>query len=581
MDDRKQITNRIIESLLVEYSAVYYIDAATGSYYLYCINPKYESLNIELTGDDFFANEVPYAERTIHPEDLPMVEEFFSRENMMRSDPDKGQQSIVYRLMMDGKPVFYSAHLIRTQSNGSDFFILGIRDVDLAVKRERKQARMERERDIFNQIAQSLAKQYDTIFYLDLETDYYMEFSDHDFYRRLEVAQSGVDFYSEAARNTRRIVYAEDRDKMLSFFRKGSILKLLEEKNGYSIDYRLDVDGKLRYTRLSLFYASDRRHAIMCVKDVDAEIRQEMERKKQEERNLTYNQITLTLANRYEILYFVNTETGHFDKYAPPKYGEDEMTIVKSRDDFYKDCEEEIRSFVVPEDREKVRASLKPEKLYEYRDKHEVGTEVFCINRKGIIAYMEMRIAWTMDEKNMVVGLVNVTSRVTKEKERTKQLQSVTEQAERDALTGVKNMTAYQKFEMQMQHGIERGEQEDFAIVVCDLNNLKLINDTEGHKAGDRKICEACDLICRTYAHSPVFRIGGDEFCVILRGTDYQSKDYLLNMFRDGILHNREEGGVVVAAGMAVYDRKKDESVQQVFERADSQMYANKRSLKK
>ena len=47
------------------------------------------------------------------------------------------------------------------------------------------------------------------------------------------------------------------------------------------------------------------------------------------------------------------------------------------------------------------------------------------------------------------------------------------------------------------------------------------------------------------------------------------------------ILHNREEGGVVVAAGMAVYDRKKDESVQQVFERADSQMYANKRSLKK
>ena len=194
MDDRKQITNRIMESLLVEYSAVYYIDAATGSYYLYSINPKYESLNIGLTGDDFFANLVPYAERTIYPEDLPMVEEFFSRENMMRSDPDKGQQSIVYRLMMDGKPVFYSAHLIRTQSNGSDFFILGIRDVDLAVKRERKQARMERERDIFNQIAQSLAKQYDTIFYLDLETDYYMEFSDHDFYRRLEVAQSGVDF---------------------------------------------------------------------------------------------------------------------------------------------------------------------------------------------------------------------------------------------------------------------------------------------------------------------------------------------------------------------------------------------------
>jgi len=60
------------------------------------------------------------------------------------------------------------------------------------------------------------------------------------------------------------------------------------------------------------------------------------------------------------------------------------------------------------------------------------------------------------------------------------------------------------------------GEAPEFGVIGCDVNGLKKINDTLGHKAGDEYICAACKMLCEYFKHSPVFRIGGDEFVVIL-----------------------------------------------------------------
>lgn len=82
--------------------------------------------------------------------------------------------------------------------------------------------------------------------------------------------------------------------------------------------------------------------------------------------------------------------------------------------------------------------------------------------------------------------------------------------AYRDPLTGVKNKTAYQEAERQMEERMRTGQPE-FAVVVMDINGLKTVNDTCGHDFGDILIIDACKLICRTFKRSPVYRIGGDE----------------------------------------------------------------------
>ena len=121
-----------------------------------------------------------------------------------------------------------------------------------------------------------------------------------------------------------------------------------------------------------------------------------------------------------------------------------------------------------------------------------------------------------------------------------------------------------------------------FAFVVCDANNLKKINDSEGHVAGDEYIRNAAKLLCDIFAHSPVFRVGGDEFVVFLSGNDYSVRAELMEKLRSRVLANQKSGlGPVLASGMAEFEPETDSLVTDIFDRADKEMYENKEEIKR
>ena len=95
---------------------------------------------------------------------------------------------------------------------------------------------------------------------------------------------------------------------------------------------------------------------------------------------------------------------------------------------------------------------------------------------------------------------------------------------EQDSLTHVKNRTAYDKYVKSFMTRVSVGEIKEYAVAYFDINNLKVINDEYGHEAGDAYIRNSCKLICDTYKHSPVFRIGGDEFLCIIYHDDYTGR---------------------------------------------------------
>ena len=160
------------------------------------------------------------------------------------------------------------------------------------------------------------------------------------------------------------------------------------------------------------------------------------------------------------------------------------------------------------------------------------------------------------------------------------QLGVVREIASRDALTGVKSRHAYQEKERELDEQIGNHTAGDFGIVVCDLNGLKLINDEFGHKAGDERIRQASRVICELFSHSPVYRNGGDEFVVYLAGRDYEERAQLMQALHDRSVANIETGDVVIAGGLAVFDRNADARLRPVFDRADAAMYKEKQLLK-
>lgn len=168
-----------------------------------------------------------------------------------------------------------------------------------------------------------------------------------------------------------------------------------------------------------------------------------------------------------------------------------------------------------------------------------------------------------------------------REQEQNKELWETRRLAYTDSLTGIRNKTAYLEKVDALQVKIKDDQKPEFAIAVFDLNKLKIINDTLGHESGDKYIINACKIICDMFKHSPVFRVGGDEFVAILEGKDYRSKDMLLEQFQQMMVENVAADDVVVAIGIAQYISIYDRDYHAVFERADKEMYKNKRDLKR
>ena len=167
-----------------------------------------------------------------------------------------------------------------------------------------------------------------------------------------------------------------------------------------------------------------------------------------------------------------------------------------------------------------------------------------------------------------------------KENQYRKELMSARLMAYTDSLTGVKNKHAYFEAESSLDERISNGTVDGFSVIVFDLNDLKVINDTKGHDEGDMYIKDACRLICTTFTHSPVFRVGGDEFVVILEGSDFEKRQELLSGFNSRIEDNLANGKFVVASGISDYKKDVDDCYQPVFDRADKKMYERKYILK-
>jgi diguanylate cyclase (GGDEF)-like protein len=172
------------------------------------------------------------------------------------------------------------------------------------------------------------------------------------------------------------------------------------------------------------------------------------------------------------------------------------------------------------------------------------------------------------------------TQKVSREAQRSKaELGVIREIATRDALTGVGSKYAYKVRVSELNEKLERGELEHLAILACDLNGLKYVNDTYGHAAGDELICQAARMICEHYKHSPVYRTGGDEFVVLVLDKDYEQRKRLLDALNRCSEDNINTGKAVVAAGMAEMESG-DKQVEDVFKRADQRMYEHKKYLK-
>lgn len=157
--------------------------------------------------------------------------------------------------------------------------------------------------------------------------------------------------------------------------------------------------------------------------------------------------------------------------------------------------------------------------------------------------------------------------------------------AYRDSLTGVKNRTAFIEAAAEMNKKV-RTHNAEFGVIMADINGLKRANDLYGHEVGNQLIVESTKILCTVFKHSPVFRIGGDEFAVILENSDYKNHRALLHAldaeYQKAFVNlENDRLPVMVAHGVALFTFGLDRNFDDVMNRADQQMYISKREFKR
>ncbi len=186
------------------------------------------------------------------------------------------------------------------------------------------------------------------------------------------------------------------------------------------------------------------------------------------------------------------------------------------------------------------------------------------------------------DLNRYITNLIKTREQLILSREETYEMEQA---ATKDPQTGLRNKRAYEKDTVRLTESIEKNLAQ-FGIAIVDLNDLKFTNDTYGHDKGDISINTIASIICDHFKHSPVYRVGGDEFCVILENNDYRNINLISRKFFESIMHRQESQvyepweKVSAALGYALYDKNVDATVEDVFKRADAKMYENKKQMK-
>lgn len=455
------------------------------------------------------------------------------------------------------------------------------------VKREREQAAAAYQEAksasaIYGNIVSALSEDYFNLYYVDLETNEYIEYGFRTEGGHEAAETRGTDFFEESERNAHTYIFEEDRQRFIDALDKETLMAEVDRHGTFVMQYRLLVDGAPTYVSLKASRGSDDdSHIVIGVSNIDAQVRDRVAARNAAEDRKAYARIN-ALNNNLIVLYLVDVETEDYTEFIASEFYK-ELGIKTHGKDFFLTTYKNSLSTVHPEDQHLFHTEVTKASLLEAIARDGVFVMDYRLLIGDLPIYVRLK-ASTYEEDGrttLVVGLLDEDAQIRQEKKIADDLTTAQRMATIDALTGVKNKYAYAQWEEQIDAQIDRGEQEAFAVVVCDINNMKIVNDLYGHSEGDECIKRACKKICNVFDHSPVFRVGGDEFVALLMGEDFARRAALMdaiNALPDD--RSRMKVGEAISAGMVEYLEGQHHSLKSVFAEADMAMYERKQHMK-
>ena len=563
-----------IAALAGNYIALYIVDPVTEQFFKYSSSTEYAQLGLTEQGEAFFDQVITDGKKVLYPEDRERLLYVLTKDNVLREIRQNGLFVHNYRLLIEGRymPVSLRATLLR--EDGVEKILFGVNRLFS------KEPSTNESEIIYTHIVQALAREYADLYYVNIDTDEFIEFQTDSNFGILTEARRGADFFEGCKRDVKLFVHPEDREAFIRTMDPCFLKNELKKSKEYQLVYRRIKNGRTFYVRMNISrLEDDPRLLVMAVSDIDELMKKRRSEERIMEEWIIYARL-YALNGNCIVVYVVDPETGRYREFSAADHYEESFAQAKEGTDFFTTLRNAARVFSHPDDTDRVLSLLTQENMMAEIKRSGIFTLGYRIKMEDRYVHFHLKAAMVEEKEGsrLIVGLNDIDAQVRQEEEYGRRLAKAQSEANIDSLTGVKNKHAYAVTEASLNAQIEKHSQAPFAVVVFDVNNLKTVTDSLGHRTGDHYLCESCKIICEIFKRSPVFRIGGDEFAVISQGSDYDHVEALIEKVNEHNAEAVQNNGVVIACGMAKYEN--DANVAAVFERADQNMYENKNRLK-
>ena len=563
----------LTRALSFDMESIYYIDISTDSYLEFHADTPRILNTGSLPGYNFFKEYVNAVLPVINQSDRSAFINALDKSHIIESIRIHKTFIHNFRVSIDGEDNYYQLKAIHAIPDDHRHIIIGISNINNQITEEEINQIEQQDILTYTGIAKALARDYFSIYIVNTNTDEYLEYTADPRYKDLSIQTRGNNFFGISRQKAEKTIYPDDLPRFLAGFTKDNILNTLKDKDTFTITYRLLIGEQPTYVNMKISALNDHRKNQIVVGISNIQSGMEINN-----HTNPFTSISKALAGDYFTIFYLDTLTDDFIQFRTRNQSQT-LEVERTGSEFFQAFPRYMENLIHPDDEARFFSQLTRENFYETLGTGQPFQVTYRQLQNHHWTYVQLKALPNEDQldTHIIIGISDIDARTRREEQQNEELRL----AKLDSLTGFKTKQLYLKEEAEINNAILNGTAEPFAVVYCDLNNLKQINDTYGHAEGDKFIKQAARVISNIYKNSLIYRIGGDEFIAILRGEDYHNRDHLLRMITS-LNYAQPVGGrqIIIATGMSEYRPTHDISLSHVTERADRAMYENKKKLK-
>ena len=254
----------------------------------------------------------------------------------------------------------------------------------------------------YGQVAQALSSDYLYLYYVNINTEHFIEFSRSTGDGSLSMERQGEDFFESSRKDALSFLFEEDRERFISAFNKENVLKTIDENNSFVFNYRLLIENEPVYVNMKIVRMGEEQ-IIVGVNNVDAQTKLQKEYDKIRDERLAMSRI-MALVGEYICIYLVDPETNSYTEYSSNSDYE-ELNVIKSGEDFFKAAHEDSMRVIYKEDVDLFNSAFNKGNMLHEIETNGKFTMIYRLMIKDGPTYVALNAAMLKDENKIIVGV--------------------------------------------------------------------------------------------------------------------------------------------------------------------------------